>query len=81
MQRVVAGIEEFDLGAERGGCPLRFVAAAGLDLFKGHARLLPGKLEFAAFAERQADDLDAVALLGVQRDGAAGAPDEVSRVG
>ena len=77
-QRIIAGIEEFDLGAERGCGALRLVLAAGLDLFQRHARLLPGELGFPALAERQADDLDAVALFGVKRDRAAGAPDEIS---
>ena len=79
-QRIVAGIEEFDLGAERCRGALGLVLAAGLDLLQRHARLLPGELGFPALAERQADDLDPVALLGVQRDRAAGAPDEISRM-
>jgi hypothetical protein len=80
-QRIIAGIEELDLGAECGRGALGLVAAAGLDLFQRHARLLPGELGFAAFAERQAHDLDAVAFPGMQRDGAAGTPDEIAGVG
>ena len=79
-QRIIAGIEKFDLGAERCCGALRFVLAAGLDLFQRHARLLPGELGFPALAEGQADDLHAVSLSGVKRDGAAGAPDEISRM-
>src|SRR5258706_10747209 len=79
-QRIVAGIEELDLGAERRGGALRLVAAAGLDLVERHTRLFPGKLGFAALAERQAHDLDAITLFGVKRDGTAGAPNEISRV-
>src|SRR5450756_2334556 len=81
VQRIVAGIEEFDLGAERRGGPFRLVLAAGLDLLQRHPRLLPGELGFPALAERQAHDLDAISFLGVQRDRAAGAPDEVAGVG
>jgi len=80
-QRIVTGIEEFDLGAERGRGPFRLVLAAGLDLRERHARLSPGKLGLAALAERQANDLDAIAFLGVQRDRTAGAPDEISGMG
>ena len=79
-QRIIAGIEEFDLGAERCRGAFGLVAAAGLDLVQGHIWLLPGKLGFAALAECQADDLDAVTLAGVKRDRTAGAPDKVSRV-
>ena len=81
LQRIVAAIEELDLGAEQGGGALGLVLAAGFDLLQRGARLLPGELAFAALAERQADDLDAIALLGVQRDGAARAPDEIARMG
>src|ERR1700722_10705905 len=77
-QRIIAGIEEFDLGAK--GCRRAFglVLAAGLDLRKRHARLLPGELGFPALAERQANDLDAVAFFGVKRDGPACPPDEIA---
>src|SRR5665811_1282256 len=67
--------------AEQAGGALGLVLAAGLDLRQRGARLLPGELAFAALAERQAHDLDPVAALGVQRDGAARAPDEVARMG
>ncbi len=79
-QRIIAGVEEFDLGAERRCGALGLVAAAGLDLVERHPRLLPGELGFPALAERQAHDLDAVTLPGVQRDGAAGTPHKISRV-
>ena len=81
IERVVAAVEELDLGAEQAGGALGLVLAAGLDLRQRGARLLPGELAFAALAERQAHDLDPVAALGVQRDGAARAPDEVARMG
>jgi hypothetical protein len=42
---------------------------------------LPGELALAAFAIGQANDLDAKTLFGVQRDRAAGAPDEIPGMG
>src|SRR5882724_4514955 len=80
-QGIVAGIEELDLCTEGRRRPLRLVLAAGLDLFQGHARLLPGELGFAALAKGKTYDLDAVTFLGVQRDGAARAPDEIAGMG
>src|SRR5258708_28858395 len=80
-QRIIAGIEEFDLGAERRRRALGLVLAAGLDLLQRHPRLLPGELGFAALAERQAHDLDPIAFFGVQRDRASGAPDKIAGVG
>src|SRR4029453_2740151 len=38
----------------------------------------PGELAFAALAERQAGNLDAITLLHMQRDRAARAPDEIA---
>src|SRR4051812_8151256 len=76
--RIVAGVEELDFRAEQLRRALRLVAPAGLDLLQRRARLLPGELAFAALAERQAGDLYAIALFGVQRDGAARAPDEIA---
>ncbi len=81
LERIVAAIEELDVGAEQRGGAFGLVLAAGLDLLQRGARLLPGELAFAALAERQADDLDPVAALGVQRDGAARAPDEIAGMG
>ena len=80
-QRIVAGIEEPDLGAEEPGRALRLGAADLLDAFDRHARFLPGALALAALAVRQAEDAHAIAARRVQRDGAAGAPDEVGGVG
>ena len=80
-QRIVAGIEELDLGAKGGGGALGLVLAAGLDLVQRHAGLLPGELRLAALAIGEADDLDAVSLLRMQRDRAACAPDEIAGMG
>ncbi len=68
LERIVAAVEELDLGAED----------RRLDAVERCALFLPRELAFAALAERQADDLDAIALPDVQRDGAAGAPDEIA---
>ena len=76
-QRIVAGVEEPHLGAEQVGRALRLGAADVLDALDGHARLLPGALALAAFAEGQAQDAHAVAARRVERDGATGTPDEV----
>src|SRR5581483_10432778 len=69
LERIVAAIEELDLGL-----------AAGLHARERRAGFLPGELAFAALAEGHAHDLDAIALLHVQRDGATRAPDEISRM-
>ena len=63
LERIVAAVEELDLGAEQGGGALGLVPAAGLDLLQRRARLLPGELALAALAIGQADDFDAVSLL------------------
>ena len=81
LERIVAAVEELDLGAEQFGGALGLVLAAGFDLLQRGAGFLPGELALAALAEGQADDLDAVAALGVQRDGAARAPDEIAGMG
>ena len=81
FERIVAAVEELDLGAEQGGGALGLVLAAGFHRFERGARLLPGELALAALAEGHADDFHLVAALGVQRDGAARAPDEIARVG
>src|SRR5204863_1850583 len=57
------------------------VATPGLDGGQRRTRLLPGELALAAFAVGQANDLDAKTPLGVQRDRAAGAPDEIPGMG
>src|SRR5579872_618217 len=77
-QRIIAGVEKLDLGAECGRGAFRLILAAGLDLLKRHARLLPGKLRFTPLAKRKADDLDAVAASGVKRDRPACPPDEIA---
>jgi hypothetical protein len=81
LQRIVAAVEELDLGTEQLGRPLRLVLAAGLDRFQRRALFFPRELAFAALAEGHADDLHAIALFRMQRDGAAGAPDEIARMG
>ena len=78
---IVAGVEELDLRAEDAGRALGLVAALRLHLGERHAGLLPGPLALAALAIGQADDLHAVALARMQRDGAARAPDEVAGMG
>src|SRR5579871_4139571 len=80
-ERVVAGIEETDFRAEDIGGGLRFVAAELLDLVDGHAGLFPGTLTFAALAEREAKNADAVAAVDVESDGSGGSPDEIGGVG
>ena len=80
-QRIVAGIEELDLGAEHGRGLLGLLAALRLHVLQPHAGLLPGELALAALAVGQAHDLDAVALAGMQRDRPARPPDEIAWVG
>ena len=65
LERVIAGVEELDLGAQQLGRPLGLVLAPGLDLFERGALLLPGELALAALTVRQAHDLDAIAFFGV----------------
>src|ERR1039457_5940501 len=81
LERVVAAIEELDFGAQQVSGAFGLVLAAGLHGFERGAWLLPGELAFAALAERQAGDFHFVTALGVQRDGAARAPDEIARMG
>jgi hypothetical protein len=52
-----------------------------LDTIQRHAFLLPKFRTFAAFAEGKAHHCNCVAELRMQRDRAAAAPDEISRVG
>jgi hypothetical protein len=80
-QRVIAGVEELDFGAEQGGGALGLIFAAGFNACQRGAGFLPGELALAALAIGQADDLDLVAAPGVQGDSAAGAPDEIARMG
>ena len=75
--RIVAHIEEADLRAENFGGARRFGVAIFLHALDGHAIDLPQALGFAAFAVGEAEDPDAIAAFRVERDGAAGAPDEV----
>ena len=81
LQRIVAAVEELDLRAEHPGRALGFVLASCLHGRHRRARLLPGELAFAALAIGQADDLHAIAALGVQRDRASRAPDEIAGMG
>src|SRR5205809_1100443 len=78
--RNTAGVEKFEFRTQHLRRALRLVAPSGLELLHRRARLLPGELAFAALAERQAGDLDAITFLGVQRDRAARAPDEIAGV-
>ncbi len=80
-QGIVAGIHELDLGSEHRSGALSLVAALCLDVFHLHAGLLPGELALAAFAIGEAQDLHPHAAFGMERDGAAGAPDEIAGMG
>ena len=81
FERIVAAVEELDVCAEQFGSPFGFVLAAGLDLFQSGSRLLPGKLALAALTVRQTNNLDPIAALGMQRDGATSAPNEIAGMG
>jgi len=81
LERIIAAVKEIDFGPEQLGGALRLILAAGLHAFQGRALFLPGELTLAALAEGQADNLHPVTVLGVQRDCAAGAPDEIARMG
>jgi len=80
-ERIIAGIEKADFGAEEIGGGLRFVAAELLDLIDRHAGLFPGTLAFTALAEGEAENADAIAAGDVEGDGAGGSPDEIGGVG
>ena len=81
LDRIIAGIEETDLRSEDSSGARGFGAADFLDALDGHAGLLPRALAFAALAEREAENADAIAARGVKRDGAAGAPYEIGGMG
>ena len=66
--------------AERRGGVLGLLPPRRLDPLERHARLLPELGALAALAVGEADHRDRVALLCVQRDRAAAAPDEVGGV-
>src|SRR5262249_11004651 len=80
-QRIVARIEEAHLGTEQPCGPLRFGAPDLLDSFDGHRHILPRALALAALAVRETQDAHAAAARRIERDGAAGAPDEVGSMG
>ena len=80
LQRIVAAVEELDFGAEQGGGAFGLVLATSFDLFHRRAWFFPRELALAALTEGHADDLHLVAALGVQRDGAARAPDKIARM-
>jgi hypothetical protein len=79
-ERVVAEVEELDLGTESGCRGLGLVAADGLDLIERPA-LEPLARGFAALAVGQAGHHGAVAAEGRGGDRAARSPDEVPGVG
>ena len=79
-QRIVAGIQELDLGTQQRRGPLGLLAALRLHVLQPHAGLLPGELALAALAVREAHDLDAVTLAGMQRDRPACPPHEIAWV-
>jgi len=76
-ERIVADVEEHGLAAEDVSGALGFLLAGGLHLLQRGARLPPELRRFAALSIGEADHHDAIAALGVERDGAAGAPDEI----
>jgi hypothetical protein len=80
LERIVAGVEELDLGTEHLGRLLAFAAPSRLDLVEV-VPLPPQPRGLATLAEAQAGDHGAVPGRGRQRDGAGRPPDEVPRVG
>jgi len=80
-QRIIADIKELDAGAEDIGGGLRLLLADLLHRLFGHVAFAPQFGRFATLAERQADNMDLVALAGVQGNRPASAPDEIGRVG
>jgi hypothetical protein len=78
--RIITGVEIFDLGTENFGGARRFVLALRFHIVELHARLFPGELAFAALAEGEAENFHAIALVGVECDRAACAPDEIAGV-
>ena len=82
LERVVAEIEAHQLvHPEFAAGALGLVAAGLLDLVQGHAGLLPEPGALAALAEGQAQHRDRALLLGMQRDRAPAAPDEIGGMG
>jgi hypothetical protein len=81
MQRIIAEIVELDVAAEDLRGLLGFGEPRGLHLVERHSRLAPHLGALAALAERKAHDLHVPAALGVKRDRAARAPDEIAGVG
>src|ERR1700722_2130605 len=81
LNRIVAGIEETDLGAQNPSRPLGFLLPLHLHALHRHAGLLPQKLRFTALAERQAKNPYAITLLRVQRDCSARSPYKVGCMG
>src|SRR5712692_3698208 len=75
-QRVVTGVEETQLRAERFPRPLGLSTADVLDRVERRA-LLPELCRFAALAVGETEDSHAVATLCVQRDGTSRAPDKI----
>ena len=80
-QRIVAGIEELDLGAEHAAARSASSLRPALTFSSVAPASFQANWHLAALAIGQADDLDAIALLGVQRDRASGAPDEIAGMG
>src|SRR5262249_30457279 len=77
-QWIIAAVEEFNFGPEELRRTFGFVLAPGLYSSNRGARLLPADLAFAALAVRQADDLDPILPLGMERDRSTRAPDEIA---
>ena len=74
FDRIVAGIEEANLGAQYPGGALGLLLTFHLHALYRHALLLPQSFGLTALAKREAQNSDTVALLRVERDCPARAP-------
>jgi hypothetical protein len=80
LQRIVAAVEEFDLGAEQfcGAFGLVFAAAF---YFSNVAPVLSEQTGSLPFAIGHADDFDPISAFGMQGDRSAGTPNEIAGMG
>src|SRR5690606_9881453 len=77
---IIAAVEEFNLGPKDRSSSLCFVTPPCLDLLHRDSCFLPSELAFTALTVRHANNFHPITVLCVERDGAAGAPDEIARV-
>ncbi|MNR14349.1 hypothetical protein D3C85_1308210 [compost metagenome] len=75
--RVVADVEELHARAKDLRCGFRLVATCGFDLVFRHLAFAPELGRLTSLSIGKAHDVNGVTLLGMQRDGATSAPDEV----